>query len=168
MAQLLKLKPFILKWEGGYCNDPDDRGGATNMGVTIATFRTYFGQDKTVADLKAMTDEQWMRIFADGFWNPCHADEIVNQALANIIVDMAFNSGTKNAIRRVQSAIGVQADGIVGRITLGKLNAEPRWCFDRVWNMRKAYYESIVARNPSQKKFLKGWMNRLKSYKYYD
>lgn len=95
MAQLLKLKPFILKWEGGYCNDPDDRGGATNMGVTIATFRTYFGQDKTVADLKAMTDEQWMRIFADGFWNPCHADEIANQALANIIVDMAFNSGTK-------------------------------------------------------------------------
>lgn len=36
-----KLAPFILKWEGGFINDPDDLGGATNMGVTIGTYETY-------------------------------------------------------------------------------------------------------------------------------
>ena len=39
MADVKKLAPFILKWEGGFVNDPDDLGGATNMGVTIAMRR---------------------------------------------------------------------------------------------------------------------------------
>lgn len=41
MADVKKLAPFILKWEGGFVNDPDDLGGATNMGITIATYRVY-------------------------------------------------------------------------------------------------------------------------------
>lgn len=41
MAQVEKLTPFILKWEGGFVNDPDDLGGATNMGVTFGTYQTY-------------------------------------------------------------------------------------------------------------------------------
>ena len=41
MADVRKLAPFILKWEGGFVNDPDDLGGATNMGVTIGTYETY-------------------------------------------------------------------------------------------------------------------------------
>lgn len=38
MANVNELTPLILKWEGGFVNDPDDLGGATNMGVTIDTF----------------------------------------------------------------------------------------------------------------------------------
>ena len=41
MADVRKLAPFILKWEGGFVNDPDDLGGATNMGVTIGTYEAY-------------------------------------------------------------------------------------------------------------------------------
>lgn len=41
MADVNKLAPFILKWEGGFVNDPDDLGGATNMGVTIGTYEAY-------------------------------------------------------------------------------------------------------------------------------
>ena len=58
MADAKKLIPFILKWEGGFANHPKDKGGATNKGITIATFRQYMGQDATVEQLKAMTDEQ--------------------------------------------------------------------------------------------------------------
>lgn len=167
MAQAIELKPFILRWEGGFVNDPDDHGGATNKGVTIATFRQYYGASRTVADLRALTDEQWMHIFKAGFWNPCHGDEIANQSLANIIVDWAWGSGTRNAIRRLQAAIGVQPDGIIGKITLGKLNAEPRWCFDRIFAARRAFLENI-ARRPGQSKFLRGWMNRLNALKWYE
>lgn len=36
MADYKLLVPFIRKWEGGFVNDPYDKGGATNAGVTIA------------------------------------------------------------------------------------------------------------------------------------
>lgn len=41
MAEVSKLIPFIRKWEGGFVDDPDDPGGATNMGVTIGTYGLY-------------------------------------------------------------------------------------------------------------------------------
>ena len=54
MAQVDDLVPIIKKWEGGFVNDPDDRGGATNQGVTISTFRHYY-PGSTVEDLKRIT-----------------------------------------------------------------------------------------------------------------
>ena len=52
-----KFIKFILSWEGGFVNDQRDSGGATNKGVTLSTFQTVFGKDKTVKDLKNITDE---------------------------------------------------------------------------------------------------------------
>ena len=57
MEKIEKLKSFILSWEGGFVNDPRDSGGATNKGVTLSTFQTVFGKDKTVKDLTNITDE---------------------------------------------------------------------------------------------------------------
>ncbi len=60
MADVRKLAPFILKWEGSFVNDPDDLGGATNMGVTIGTYEAYCrkkGYSKpTVERLKNLTE----------------------------------------------------------------------------------------------------------------
>ena len=41
MANAKRLQPFILRWEGGFVNDPLDRGGATNKGITIGTSVSY-------------------------------------------------------------------------------------------------------------------------------
>lgn len=64
MADVRKLAPFILKWEGGFVNDPDDLGGATNMGVTIGTYEAYCrkkGYSKpTVERLKNLTKKRGM------------------------------------------------------------------------------------------------------------
>lgn len=57
MTAFDRLKQFILSWEGGFVNDPRDPGGATNKGVTLAKFREIYGKDKTVNDLKKITDE---------------------------------------------------------------------------------------------------------------
>jgi len=173
MAKLETLWPFILSWEGGYVNHPNDKGGPTNRGVTIATFRSVFG-NKTVADLKRMTDAQWETIFRKLFWQRCKADEIKDQAVANILVDWAWTSGTVG-IKYAQKALGLKPDGIVGQKTLAALNtvrgrktifgtngkAEPT-TFELLWKAREQHFMNI-ARNPKQKVFLKGWLNRLDS-----
>ncbi len=167
MADASKLKPIILRWEGGFAVVPGDRGGATNKGITIGTFRQFFGQSATVEQLKRMTDDQWMTVFRKGFWDKFRADEIHSQSVANICVDWAWNSGTKTAIRKVQTLLGVTVDGIVGARTLAAINAaDPRQLFVRVKAARLAYVEGIVSRNPSQRKFLNGWKNRIKSFKF--
>lgn len=160
MADYRILKPFILKWEGGFVNDPNDSGGATNKGVTLATYRRYKGEDATVADLKAITDEDWNAIFKTMYWDKCKADEIASQAVANLCVDWFWMSGT-NAIKYVQRLIGADEDGIVGKQTLARLNAKGDGLVLPIYNYRKDFYHRIVASRPNQKRFLRGWINRL-------
>lgn len=167
MAEKKKLIPFILKWEGGFANHPDDKGGATNKGITIATFRHFFGSGATVEQLKAMTDEQWETVFRKGFWNPFKGNEIRNQSIANICVDWAWCSGATTAIKQVQRLLGVAADGVVGNITLGAINnADPEKLFEKIKSARLAFVEAIVKRDASQQVFLKGWRNRINSIQY--
>ncbi len=97
MADVRKLVPFILKWEGGFVNDPDDLGGATNMGVTIGTYEAYCrkkGYSKpTVERLKNLTKEEWTEILKTMYWDRWKADEIKSQSVADILVDWVWASG---------------------------------------------------------------------------
>ena len=166
MAKAEILRPFILSWEGGFVNDPDDRGGATNKGVTIATFRSVFGNHKTVADLKAMTDDQWLLVFKKYYWDRWKADQIADQSVANILVGWVWGSG-KPGITLVQKILKVTPDGLVGPKTLAAVNAyDPKKLFELVWKRREKYFNDIVAARPANKKFLKGWMRRLNSVGY--
>lgn len=167
MANYLKLKPFILKWEGGFANVKNDRGGATNKGITLTTFRAYFGKGKTVDDLKRLTDVQWDYIFLKGFWKPFGADSIDSQSIANICVDWAWASGTVTAIRQVQSILKVPVDGNVGPKTIEAINtANSKALFERIKIGRLQFVDNIVKRDPTQKVFLKGWKNRINAIKY--
>ena len=159
MAKCEVLKPFILSWEGGFANVPGDRGGATNKGVTIATFRSVFGQSKTVQDLKNMTDDQWQTIFKKYFWDRWKADDIKTQAIANLLADWVWASGAYG-IKIPQYALGVKVDGVVGPKTIAAINNYPdqKELFTKLWKERKAYFERIG--KGTQAKFLKGWLNR--------
>ena len=68
MASYKKLKPIVLKWEGGYAGNIDGQI-CTMKGVTLATFRSYFGKSKTCNDLRNITDYQWDSIFIQRYWN---------------------------------------------------------------------------------------------------
>ena len=167
MADYTKLIPFIKKWEGGFGNHPKDKGGATNKGVTLATYRMVYDKNKTVDDLKNMTDKEWEHIFKVFFWDKWKGDCIKNQSVANILVDWYWMSGNIG-VKKVQELFGLKVDGIVGSKTLGKINSvDGEWLFKRIWELRLNYYNKIVKNNPSQKVFLQGWLNRLYSTVYH-
>jgi len=164
MADITLLVPKILKWEGGYVNDPVDRGGCTNMGVTIAAYREIINPRGTCADVKAMTSADFQKVLRR-YWNRWKADEIKDQKLANILVDWVWGSGAWG-IKIPQRLLGVTQDGVVGPATLKALNAKDPVSFHAaLYAAREKFLNDIVAGNPSQKRFIKGWMNRLRDFK---
>lgn len=173
MAKLEYVRDFILSFEGGWSNHPNDKGGQTNMGVTLTTWRVA-GYDKDLDgdidadDLRLIDkDDVVNRVMRPMFWDKIKGDEIQSQAVANILLDWAWMSGAKKVIMYVQRMISVKADGIVGPITIKAINDKrPYNLFCQIQNERKDFYDRIVANNPSQKVFLRGWTRRLMSIHY--
>lgn len=163
MASFDLYAPTLKRWEGGWVNDPDDKGGATMCGVTLGTFRMYFGAERTAEELRNISDAQWKYIMKR-YWDNCKADQIENQSIAEIFVDWHVNAGT-SAIRRTQSAFGIKSDGKVGRQTLSVLNGkDSSRVFDMLKNARISYYNKLAMTTPVYKKFLRGWLNRVNSF----
>lgn len=190
MANVDILLPFILKFEGGFVNDPADSGGATNKGVTIATWRSV-GYDKDgdgdidVQDLKLISNKDVRdRVLKPHYWDRWKADQIQSQKIANILVDWVWGSGA-NGIKIPQRLLGVTVDGIVGAKTLAAVNAaDPDVLFDRIYQARERFlhditnqsianYEKKIKRKATnaelmkhtKKRFIKGWLNRLAAIK---
>lgn len=172
MAKIDVLAPFILSFEGGFVNNPNDKGKETNKGVTIATWRKV-GYDKDgdgdidVDDLKLITDQEAVdAVLRPHYWNRWKADQIKSQSLANILVDWVWGSGV-HGIKIPQQLLDVPADGIVGPQTLAALNAQkPEAFFNLIKNRREQFFNTIVKKDPSQKVFLKGWLRRLNSINF--
>lgn len=174
MANVDKLLPYILKWEGGFVNDPADLGGATNKGVTISTWRKV-GYDKDgdgdidVDDLKLLTNADVRdRVLKPHYWDRWKADKIKSQSVANILVDWVWGSGAYG-IKIPQSVLGVKVDGIVGPKTIAAVNAcDPRVLFELIKQERRDFIERICVTRPANRRFRKGWLNRLNDLRYED
>jgi len=173
MANIQQLIPLILKWEGGYVNDPADLGGATNKGVTLNVWKQQ-GYDKNgdgvidVEDLKLINNGDVVeRILRPHYWNRWKADRIRSQALANILVDWVWCSG-RWGIVIPQGILGAKQDGYVGEETLGRLNSypDPEGLFEKIKQVRRAYLNMICIDHPANRRFLKGWLNRLNDFRW--
>ena len=190
MADIEKLIPFIIKWETGvirqngetaeslfgrarkkgFANDPKDLGGATQTGVTIGTYRTWCKKHgnpvPTVEDLKNIPYQTWLAILKESYWDRWKADKIESQSVANILVDFVWASGI-NGIKKPQEFLKVVPDGVVGPKTLAAVNNRGSLSlFYQLRDLRLKFVEAIVRANPSQKKWLKGWKNRINDIKY--
>ena len=164
MAVYTKIIKKILKWEGGYAGNIDG-ATCTMKGVTLATYRRFFGKEKTCKDLKEITQAEWDYIFKKGFWDRWKADDIENQSIAELLVDWCWTSGVWG-IKFPQRVLGVKDDGIVGPKTLAAINdyEDKEELFNKLWNRRKKHFQDIA--KGGKAKFLGGWLNRLNDFKY--
>ncbi|HCZ9100903.1 TPA: peptidoglycan-binding protein [Klebsiella michiganensis] len=158
---------FILAREGGYVNDPTDKGGETKFGISdkrdgIADGMTDVdGDGKPDTRIKDLTQEQAGQIYYRDYWYPSYCTDWPD-GISLFVFDSAVQHGPKKAIQILQEAAGVAADGIVGpKTTSAVIGADAEWLLLRCLLRRSRYYADIIKSNASQGKFLNGWFNRL-------
>ncbi|WP_265499954.1 holin-associated N-acetylmuramidase [Paracoccus beibuensis] len=183
MPSVEQIAREIVAREGGFVNDPDDPGGATNHGVTIGTMRTL-GMDLNgdgridAADVRALTRAQAERVFVEHYFRKPHLAELP-EALQPSIFDMYVNAGG-NAVKILQRLItrmGFKAaeDGVVGPLTVAAARdaaeAAPLHLADAYGIARRNYYYALADQRPASRKYARtrtggkgGWITRAEEF----
>jgi lysozyme family protein len=153
---------FILRWEGGFVDDPDDPGGRTNKGITQKTYNRWRQrQGLGQADVLHIDPKEVDQIYVEGYWVPPHCPELA-QHLDLIQFDTAVNMGVRRAVMILQEGLGCKADGQFGPITAKAAHhCDPDAVMKVYCDIREGFYRRLVERKPRLKKFLRGWLNRL-------
>jgi lysozyme family protein len=161
MADFGPALEFLLPHEGGYSNNPADKGGPTNYGITQATARRngYNG------DMRELPQETAAAIYQGEYWPGL--EQIQSQAVASKIFDLRVNFGPAGGNRLAQEAANnlveppTAVDGRWGPDTVATINAaDPAAMLDELATAAAARYQAIVDNDPSQETFLRGWMRR--------
>lgn len=155
MKRFEEIYKHTLKWEGGdkLHNVSSDAGGWTKFGISYNNNKKHF---KDLEDFKNMTFEKASEIAYNDYYKPLDLG-IVNPKVQAMFFDIAFNMGVKRAIILAQRALGLTDDGIIGKNTRANLHALDK---TKLNNERVKYFNAIAKNNPTQSKFLKGWLNR--------
>lgn len=162
MSNFDKAVAKVLAHEGGYVNDPLDRGGETNFGITIGTYERYVGRPAYPDEMRNLSKGNAIAIYKDLYWDAVKADKIINYGVAFLLFDQAVNRGPRNATIQAQRALGIYPDGQMTDALVERLNNTPSSDFiPKFINESRKAYERIVQNNPSQEKFLNGWLKRL-------
>jgi lysozyme family protein len=154
---------FTLRQEGGYVDDPADPGGATNMGITLATYREW-SDDPHLGDLqvKDLTLKTARAIYRALYWNPLRGDALPPGVDLSVF-DMGVNAGTWRSARLLQQALGFtgeEVDGAIGPETLAAVDKfDTRALVDELADRQTGYYRSL-ANFPI---FGAGWLNRTRA-----
>ncbi len=144
--------------EGGYSDNPNDPGGPTNHGITLATLSHWRGHLCTADDVKQLSLSEAYSIYHSNYWSAVHGNELP-VGVDLVVFDTAVNQGPSKAIRFLQTAVGVTADGLYGPKTEMHVDMKaPMATVSGIEAQRWASYQS----NPNFFRFGRGWENRLK------
>lgn len=159
MSEFDALIGPLLQREGGYVDHKDDRGGATNYGITQRVYSDWSGISGR--DVRAMQKGEAVKIYFDLYWKPAKCEQLPEQ-IREIHFDSAVNHGVGRAVKLLQSALGVTVDGVIGGKTIGAADAMDYALLKARYTVeRYKFYGGIVARDKSQLVFIVGWMNRM-------
>lgn len=147
---------FTLRHEGGYSNDPHDKGGETNYGISRRFLDTT---EFASLDLKTITLNQVSTIYKTHFWNHRY-ENIKDKTLAIKLFDFGVNIGKATSVRILQSVVDSKEDGIFGHRTLSLVNSCQGPLLTFFINEVGLYYLNICEKHPNQRRFLSGWLRR--------
>jgi lysozyme family protein len=179
---LKKYVKFVLKWEGPMGRSTNDSasknpcptpfngktGWHTVKGIIYSTWVSVFGKDND-ARFFAMNDEDWWKVFHGTFWTKMKLDSISNFKVAAFVCDVGWMSGTSRGIKTLQrglKALGfdIKDDGEIGPKTIAAANAaDSIKLLEAMYKERERFFREIAVGKNSV--FLKGWLNRLNSFK---
>ena len=152
-----KAFDLVIVNEGGYVDNSQDPGGATNWGCTKAVWEKYVGHEVTKDDIKALTKEDVKPLYKRNYWDAIHGDAILS-GLDYCIFDCAINSGVGRAAKFIQEIVGVPADGAIGNNTVTAITQiNSITLINEFSDKRQAFLESLKT-FPT---FGKGWTKRV-------
>lgn len=134
----------VLKSEGGYSNDPNDSGGATNRGITINDYRRFINRRGTVDNLKKLTLEQAKEIYREHYWNALDCD-----SLPSGVDYTVFDYGVNSGVNRSRTVLKKNSDKS-GSDLINAINDE-----------RVSFLKEVALTQSKDKKFLRGWLLRV-------
>lgn len=138
-----KMLKFVLLREGGYSNNPNDKGGETNKGITYQTYNSYRkSRGLSPRSVKYITDEEVRDIYYNNYYKASGADKIQNPKLAAYVFDTAVNMG----VSRAKEFLAKSGNNL-----------------NTYEQLRRNKYNQFVEYDSSQRCFLQGWNNRINS-----
>ncbi len=163
--------PVTLGEEGGISDNKSDKGGYTNYGITIGTWKNWaskFNLEGTKETLSKITKEQAHYIGKNGYWEPIHGDEIMDKQVAALYFDTQFNGGGIAVMRATLIKLGVNmANKLSAKEMIMFINSyDPELVFNTFKETRIERYLKIIQNDPSQETFRNGWLNRTNRFIY--
>jgi lysozyme family protein len=148
---------FTFKYEGGYVNHPRDPGGPTNFGITQAVLAGWRRHPVSAEDVKNMPRHEAGEIYRANYWKAMRGDDL--PAGVDLVVwDYGVNSGPTRAIKALQGALGIKADGFIGAATIEKAReAEPDQLVQAICDQRR----KLIRNLSTYSTFGKGWEARI-------
>ena len=134
-----KAMEFVLPHEGGFVHHKNDRGGATNKGITQNTLSGYLGRKATIDDVKNLDTDTARDIYKTMFFDPI-ARKLDDPKAQMVAFNAAIASGPSYANKLIEKHKGNPYD---------MLNEHTNFMVN-----------DIPKRDPSQKVFVPGWTNR--------
>ena len=183
MLSVRQIASEIVAREGGFVNDPNDPGGATNFGVTIGTMRRLgldldADGDVDIDDVRQMTADRATEIFIDHYYRVPRIDQLPEPLQASVF-DMQVNSGS-NAVRILQRllrdmGLEIAVDGAIGPQTIAAaeaaLDQAPDHLVDAYGIARRNFYYSLADRRPASRRYATrrdggkgGWILRAEEF----
>jgi len=173
MASFNTYLPLLQQVEGGFQNNPKDRGNynsldqliGTNYGISTGFYEGILGRPPTVADIKAITKPRAAELYRVYFWNAQRASEINSQAIANTIIDHQVNAGNGVLVAQklLNSRFGfsLAVDNRMGNNSLAAINSVDVGKFVTLFNeQRAAHYNT----RSNSSEFADGWLRRLTKF----
>jgi lysozyme family protein len=156
-GRFLACLQAVLTYEGGFVDNPQDNGGATCWGITLATLSEYSGRPCTVEDVKALTPVRAQPVYEALYWTPIQGEKLP-MGVDLFVFDTAVNMGVGTAAKMLQTALNVTADGVIGPQTLSApAMAYPKALILKLSKAREQRYRSLDDFDV----FGDGWLTRL-------